>query len=106
MKGPCIGGNYSATINGISKATGDFSAQVECAQSGVHKFSSMLAGFDLVRNAIENVGNVFNGITEAGANAELQLINLKTLFGGNAEAAQAMRAKGVCTRTECPYKRI
>lgn len=85
-----IGGNYSATIKGITEATGNFSAKVESANNLVGKLSSTLAVIDLGRNAIEKINNVFSGITEVGANAELQLMNLKTLFGGNAEAAEAM----------------
>lgn len=85
-----IGGNYSATIKGITEATGNFSAKVESANNLVGKLSSTLAVIDLGRNAIEKINNVFSGITEAGSAAELQLMNLKTLFGGNAEAAEAM----------------
>ena len=44
----------------------------------------------MASNYVEKINGVFSGITEAGASAELQLMNLKTLFGGNAEAANEM----------------
>ena len=48
-----VGGNYTATINGMMGATGDFSAKVESANNWVGKISSTLAVVDLVRNAFE-----------------------------------------------------
>lgn len=48
-----VGGNYTATINGMTEATGDFSAKVESANNWVGKISSTLAVVDLVRNAFE-----------------------------------------------------
>lgn len=39
---------------------------------------------------LQDITGAIGGITQVGANAELQLINMKTLFGGNAEAAQEM----------------
>ena len=47
-----IGGNYSATINGMSTATGNFSAQVDGAQNSIGKFTTVLAGIDLVKNSL------------------------------------------------------
>ena len=38
-----IGGNYTATINGISTATGDFLAKVDGAQNSIGKLTSVLA---------------------------------------------------------------
>lgn len=39
---------------------------------------------------LQDITGAIGGITQVGANAELQLINMKTLFGGNAEAVQEM----------------
>ncbi len=47
-----IGGNYTATINGMSSATGDFTARVDGAQSSLTKMTTVLAGIDLVKNAL------------------------------------------------------
>ena len=46
-----IGGNYTATINGMSTATGDFSAKVSGAQNRIGKLTTMLASIDLVKNS-------------------------------------------------------
>lgn len=44
-----IGGNYTATINGMSTATGNFSAKVDGAQNSIGKLTTVLAGIDLVK---------------------------------------------------------
>ena len=57
------------------------------------KVDGLSKGFTEMHNAVNVVRDItdaFGGITQVGANAELQLINMKTLFGGNAEAAQEM----------------
>lgn len=48
-----VGGNYTATINGMTEVTGYFSAKVESANNWVGKISSTLAVVDSVRNAFE-----------------------------------------------------
>ena len=83
-------GNYSTIIKGFTEATGEFTAKVEGVKNQVSMLAQTLSVFELAFNTVSRVTEVFNGITEIGANAELQLINMKTLFGGNAEAAQEM----------------
>ena len=56
-----IGGDYTATINGMSTATGEFQAKVDGAQSSIGKIASMLSGFDLIKNTIQD----FRQATEA-----------------------------------------
>ena len=85
-----IGGNYSAVMEGMIDETGAFSAKIKDCNNLIGKLSNTFAVWDMASNYVDKFFNAFNGITEAGANAELQLINLKTLFGGNADAAQAM----------------
>lgn len=48
-----VGGNYTATINGMTEATGDFSAKVESANNWVGKLSSTLAVVDLATSTDE-----------------------------------------------------
>ena len=85
-----IGGDFSVKMEGMSEAMGNFNASINATQNGIGKLTQTFATFNLASDIVGKINNVFSGITEVGANAELQLMNLKTLFGGNAEAAEAM----------------
>ena len=85
-----LGGDFSIKMEGMSEAMGEFNANISATQKGIGKLTQSLATFNLASDVIEKISGVFNDITKAGANAELQLMNLKTLFGGNTEAAEAM----------------
>lgn len=61
-----IGGNYTATINGMSTATGDFSAKVDGAQNSIGKLTSVLAGIDLVKNAIDGLQQATDAFSVSG----------------------------------------
>lgn len=76
-----IGGNYTATINGMTEATGDFSAKVESAQGGVSKLSSMLAGLDLVRNAFETANTGLQALSSSGITLDSQMHDLSAVAG-------------------------
>lgn len=85
-----IDGNFSAIMQGMIDHTGEFSAKINDCNSWLGKLSNTFAVWDMASNYVEKINGVFSGITEAGSTAELQLMNLKTLFGGNAEAATDM----------------
>ena len=85
-----LGGDFSVKMEGMSEAMGEFNANISATQQGIGKITQTLATFNIATDFFTNISEAFSGITEAGANAELQLMNLKTLFGGNAEAAEAM----------------
>lgn len=57
-----VGGNYTATINGMTEATGDFTAKVESANNWVGKMTSILAGLDLVRNTLGQLMPLIMGV--------------------------------------------
>ncbi|MBE6314684.1 MAG: hypothetical protein E7079_07010 [Bacteroidales bacterium] len=85
-----IGGNLLAKMEGMIDSTGRFRAKIEDCNNWLGRLSNTFAALDMASNYVEKINGVFSGITEAGAAAELQLMNLKTLFGGNAEAADDM----------------
>ena len=85
-----VGGNFTAAMDGMAESTGRFAAAVETSTQGLSKWEQKLAAFGLIGDYVDRACNAVNGIVEVGANAELQLMNLKTLFGGNAEAAKEM----------------
>ncbi len=85
-----IGGNLLAKMEGMIDSTGRFRAKIEDCNNWLGRLTNTFAALDMASNYVEKISGVFSGITEAGATAELQLMNLKTLFGGNAEAANDM----------------
>lgn len=85
-----VGGNFTATMEGMIDNIGKFNAKIKDCNNWVGRVSNTLATFDMASNYVEKLSGVFSGLTEAGSAAELQLMNLKTLFGGNAEAAADM----------------
>lgn len=80
-----IGGNYSATINGITEATGRFSASVEGAQGKVTRFAQGLAVLDLASNYAEKLSNTISGFTEAGVSLDRQMHDLSAVAGVTGE---------------------
>ena len=85
-----ISGNFASNIGVMVNHTEQLSQSLEKAQGIMSKLGQSAMGFAAVADVAQNLNDAFSGITEAGASAELQLMNLKTLFGGNAEAAEAM----------------
>lgn len=76
-----VGGNYTATINGMTEATGDFTAKVESANNWVGKMTSMLAGLDLVRNALGQLNAVTETFSASGITLDSQMHDLSAVAG-------------------------
>ncbi len=76
-----IGGNYTATINGMSTATGDFSAKVDGAQNSVGKLTSVLAGIDLVKNAIDGLQQATDAFSVSGIALDRNMHDLSAVAG-------------------------
>lgn len=76
-----IGGNYTATINGMSSATGDFQAQVDGVQSKLGKFTTVLAGVDLVKNALEGLNQATEAMSISGIKLDSQMHDLSAVAG-------------------------
>ena len=76
-----IGGNYTATINGMSTATGDFSAKVDGAQNSLGKLTSALAIVDLTKNAIEGLHQATEAFSGAGIALNSQMHDLSAIAG-------------------------
>lgn len=76
-----IGGNYTATINGMSTATGDFSAKVDGAQNSIGKLTSVLAGIDLVKNAIDGLQQATDAFSESGIALDRNMHDLSAVAG-------------------------
>ena len=83
-------GNIVGKIDGLIDKTIEFQTSINRTQTLVEGLGRASIGLESFSNVVKGVNEVFSGITEAGSVAELQLMNLKTLFGGNAEAANDM----------------
>ena len=76
-----IGGNYTATINGMSTATGDFSAKVDGAQNSIGKLTSTLAVIDLVKNAIDGLQQATDAFSVSGIALDRNMHDLSAVAG-------------------------
>jgi len=76
-----VGGNYTAIINGMTEATGDFSAKVESANNWVGKLSSTLAVVDLARNAFEQIDSAVKTFNASGITLDSQMHDLSAVAG-------------------------
>lgn len=85
-----ITGNANDIINNINQSTNVLKENLSKTVNVFDGFMGTSIGIQGIISSVQSVANAFAGITQAGATAELQLMNLKTLYGGNAEAAEAM----------------
>lgn len=69
------------TINGMTEATGDFSAKVESANNWVGKMTSKLVGLDLVRIIVENIHSPIENFSVAGISLDSQMQDLSAVAG-------------------------
>ena len=76
-----VGGNYTASIKGMTEATGAFTAEVESAQGGMKQLSATLAGLDLVRSAVEQTANGIVSLSESGIALDSQMHDLSAVAG-------------------------
>lgn len=76
-----IGGNYTATINGMSSATGDFTARVDGAQSMLTKMTTALAGIDLAKNALEGLKQATDAMSASGIALDSNMHDLSAVAG-------------------------
>lgn len=76
-----VGGNYTASVKGMTEATGAFTAEVESAQGGMRKLTQTLAGLDLVRSAVEQTANGIVSLSESGVRLDSQMHDLSAVAG-------------------------
>lgn len=76
-----VGGNFTANIQGMTEATGDFSAKVEGAQSWLTNLHQKLAVFDLATGYVEKLSAAFEGLGQSGVTLDRQLHDLSAVAG-------------------------
>lgn len=85
-----LSGNFNNVIAEMSQRAEDLHDNLSQTLNVFSGIKGAAVGFQGLTSVATGITDALSGITQVGANAELQLINMKTLFGGNAEAAQEM----------------
>lgn len=85
-----ITGNANQVVSGISQEVSVLNQKLSQTTNVFDSFKGGFVALQGLTSVVQNVQTAIGGITQVGANAELQLMNMKTLFGGNAEAASDM----------------
>ena len=80
-----VNGNYSSAINNMSRATGDFTAQVSGSLGVIDKLAGSFAKFDLASSGIQKLGNVFNSIGQGAVTLDSQMHDLSAVAGVTGE---------------------
>ena len=97
-------GNIVGKIDGLIDKTIEFQTSISRTQTLVEGLGRASIGLESISNVVNGVSEVFSGITETDIRhgcaevtgrlcvigSEIKEDNLKTLFGGNAEAADDM----------------
>ncbi|MBD5194594.1 MAG: hypothetical protein HDS16_01120 [Bacteroides sp.] len=80
-----IVGNFIAQINGMSAATGEFSAQVDGAQNAVQTFTAACMTFDYAKNVAKSLAEGFTELSSAGVKLDAQMHDLSAVAGVTGE---------------------
>ena len=80
-----VGGNFTAQINGMSEAAGNFSAQAEVAESRGRSFAAALATFSYLKDVAQNIAGGFSALTESGVRLDSQMHDLSAVAGVTGE---------------------
>lgn len=76
-----IGGNFTAQINGMSAAAGNFTAQAEIAESRGRSLASTLASFSYIKDIAQNVATGFDNLSISGKKLDSQMHDLSAVAG-------------------------
>ena len=76
-----IGGNFIAQINGMTAATGEFTAEVKKSQKWTETLTGALARFDYLNNVVRNMADGINSVSAAGVTLDSQMHDLSAVAG-------------------------
>ena len=85
-----VNGNYSSAINNMSRATGDFTAQVSGSLGVIDKFAGSFAKFDLASSGIQKLAGVFNSIGQGAVTLDSQMHDLSAVAGVTGEGLKTI----------------
>lgn len=81
-----IGGNFTAQINGMSSAAGEFTARAEAAESRSRRLASALASFSYIKDIAQNAADGIVALSEAGIKLDSQMHDLSAVAGVTGES--------------------
>lgn len=76
-----VGGNFTATMDGMAESTGRFNAAVEGTHSWLGKLSQTLAVWDLASNYVSKFNDTVSGLSASGISLDRQMHDLSAIAG-------------------------
>ena len=80
-----IGGNFKAKIDGMTEATGKFSAEVQKTEGFVNTLASRLAAINFVSDYFGKLNQTFDGLSQSGIKLDSQMHDLSAVAGVTGE---------------------
>lgn len=85
-----VNGNYSSAINNMTRATGDFTAQVSGSLGVIDKIAGSFAKFDLASGAIQRLSDMFKNIGQGAVDLDSQMHDLSAVAGVTGEGLKTI----------------
>jgi TP901 family phage tail tape measure protein len=76
-----VGGNFTATMEGMAERTGRFNAAVEGTHSWLGKLGQTLAVWDLASNYVSKFNDTLGGLSSSGISLDSQMHDLSAVAG-------------------------
>ena len=85
-----VNGNYTSAINNMSRATGDFSAQVNGTMGVIDKLAGTFAKFDLASSGFQRMAGALREISSANVALDSQMHDLSAVAGVTGEGLKTI----------------
>lgn len=76
-----VGGNFTATMDGMAESTGRFNAAVEGAHGWLGKLEQTLSVWDLASNSVSKFNDTLGGLSSSGISLDRQMHDLSAVAG-------------------------
>lgn len=76
-----VGGNFTATMEGMTESTGRFNAAVEGTHGWLGKLGQTLAVWDLASNYVSKFNDTLSGLSSSGISLDSQMHDLSAVAG-------------------------
>lgn len=76
-----VGGNFTATMDGMAESTGRFNAAVEGTHGWLGKLGQTLAVWDLASNYVSKFNDTLTGLSSSGVSLDRQMHDLSAVAG-------------------------
>lgn len=85
-----VSGNYSSAINNMTRATGDFTAQVSGSLGALDKIAGSFAKFDLASSFMQKLSGTFKDIGQGAVALDSQMHDLSAVAGVTGEGLKTI----------------